>query len=101
MYTIIETTRFSKMVNKIWSADEYDSFLEYIAQNPLAGDVIPNTQGVRKVRWQAQGKGKSGGVRVIYLNFLADGVILLIAIYSKSRQDNISVLQIKEDIKND
>ena len=56
----------------------------------MAGDVIPNADGVRKIRWMAQGKGKRGGARVIYFNVLDDGVIYLIAVYAKSEQSNIS-----------
>lgn len=61
----------------------------------LPGDVIPNAEGVRKVRWSASGAGKRGGVRVIYFNRLDDGQIYLIAIYRKSVRANMTSAEIK------
>ena len=89
MQTVIETPTFQKQADAIWSEDERLDFVTWIARNPLAGDVIPGADGARKVRWAAQAKGKRGGVRVIYFNFMAQGVVCLVAIYAKSDQSNI------------
>ena len=68
-------------------------FGDFAAQNlaliPDAGDIVPGTGGVRKVRWSRPGAGKRGGVRVVYFNRLADGQICLLLIYSKSVRDNV------------
>jgi hypothetical protein len=56
---------------------------------PKAGDVIPASGGIRKVRWSRAGSGKRGGVRIIYFNQLANGEIWLLLIYSKSARENI------------
>jgi hypothetical protein len=64
--TVAETELFLQQAADLWSDGEYDAFVEYIANNPEAGDIIPDTGGVRKVRWRRQGMGKRGGVRVIY-----------------------------------
>lgn len=80
MYTVTETPEFQAQAHRIWSDDELDSFIEWIACNPLSGDVIPGTESARKVRWAAQGKGKRGGARVIYFNMLEDSVIVLLAV---------------------
>ncbi len=71
------------------------AFISWIAQNPQAGDVIPGADGARKVRWAMQGRGKSGGVRVVYFNLSASGFVLLFAIYAKAVRANMSAKEIK------
>src|ERR1700738_736944 len=51
---------------RIRAADERFEFVDFIARNPEAGDLVPASGGVRKVRWGRQGSGKRGGVRIIY-----------------------------------
>ena len=53
MYTIIEHEKFKQKAEQIWTTEERLEFFTYLAQNPLAGDVIPHAQGLRKIRWQA------------------------------------------------
>ena len=98
MQTVIETPIFTKQVDKIWSEDERLSFIDYIVTNPTTGDVIPNSDGARKIRWSMKGSGKRGGVRVIYFNQDAEGVIYLIAIYQKTQKSNITGKEIKKAI---
>ncbi|MGZ5057413.1 MAG: transcriptional regulator, partial [Methylobacter sp.] len=74
------------------------AFISWISQNPLAGDVIPGADGARKVRWSAAGKGKRGGVRVIYFNLVEQDVIVLITLYQKSNQANIQAGDIKKAV---
>jgi hypothetical protein len=64
--TVAETAVFMRQAAEVWSDEERLSFVDFIARNPEAGDVIPETGGVRKVRWGRQGSGKRGSVRVIY-----------------------------------
>lgn len=59
------------------------------------GDVIQDTGGLRKIRWSANGKGKRGGVRVIYYDLTADAQIRLLLIYKKGIQDNLTEKQKK------
>ncbi len=61
MRTVIETPTFQKQAEKLWSEDERLAFIDWIAANPLAGDVIPAANGARKVRWSRAGSGKSAG----------------------------------------
>ncbi|MFI4940712.1 MAG: transcriptional regulator [Burkholderiales bacterium] len=103
MHTIIETPLFTADAKGIWSEDERGEFCVWLTQNPLAGDVIPGSGGCRKVRWSRAGTGKSGGVRVIYFNRLASGVIHLLVIYAKAERGNIPahlLKAIKEEIEN-
>jgi hypothetical protein len=89
MYTIIETPIFSADAKDIWREDERGEFCAWLAQNPLAGDVIPGSGGCRKIRWARAGMGKRGGTRIIYFNRLEDGVIYLLVIYAKAVRGNI------------
>lgn len=95
MRTVIESPTFQKQAEKIWSDDERLEFIDWIARNPLAGDVIPNAEGARKVRWTVKGQGKRGGTRVIYFNLSEQGVIYLLTLYQKSEKENITANEIK------
>ena len=104
MYTIVETPLFSAESRRIWTEDERGEFCAWLAVNPDAGDVIPGSGGCRKLRWTRQGRGKRGGVRVIYFNRLEVGVIWLLVIYAKAVRGNIPahiLKAIKEELDND
>ncbi|CEK10146.1 hypothetical protein [Legionella hackeliae] len=85
----IETPFFTEDVKELLSDEEYAEFQEYLADNPLAGDLIQQTGG-RKVRWSSQGKGKRGGVRIIYYYVTLASQIRLLLIYKKGIQDDLS-----------
>lgn len=89
MYTLIETPKFIELAEKIWAEDERIEFMQWLANNPLSGRVIPGTGGLRKVRWSREHSGKQGGARVIYYNQLEDSEIWLLMIYTKSKFDNL------------
>jgi mRNA-degrading endonuclease RelE of RelBE toxin-antitoxin system len=99
MFTVIETPTFQKQAAKVWSQEERFAFIDWIAQNPNAGDVIPGADGARKVRWTVAGKGKRGGVRVIYFNLSKEEVVLLAAVYAKSDRENMSASEIQRSEK--
>lgn len=67
--TVVETSIFTRRAEKLLSPEERQDLVTFLANAPETGDEIPGTGGVRKVRFAAQGKGKSGGVRVIYYFF--------------------------------
>jgi hypothetical protein len=101
MLTVIETPEFAAWSEKVWSSAEREAFIDWISENPLAGDVIPGASGLRKVRWSRQGSGKRGGARVIYFNRLASGEIVLLLVYAKAKFDNLNadfLLKLKERI---
>jgi hypothetical protein len=64
--------------------------VEFIARNPEAGDVIPETNGVRKIRWTRGGTGKRGGTRVIYFYHNASRPLYLLMVYAKARKEDLS-----------
>lgn len=88
MLTIVETPLFSKLVFDYLTDDEFAEFQFFLAENPEAGDVVPGSGGVRKIRWEQRGMGKSGGARIIYFNRLSSGEIWLLTIYAKAKQEN-------------
>jgi mRNA-degrading endonuclease RelE of RelBE toxin-antitoxin system len=96
MYTVIETPTFQRTAGKLWSDEEREAFIDWIAVNPLAGDVIPGADGARKVRWTRVGSGKSGGTRVIYFNLHEDEIVLLITIYTKAERSTMSPAEINK-----
>jgi hypothetical protein len=98
----IEATAFTKYVYKYLSEAEYIGLQSFLLQQPEAGKVVPGSGGVRKIRWGMSGRGKSGGVRVIYYFKRQDDEIWLLTIYSKSEEENIPahvLRQIAKEIK--
>ena len=87
---------FQKQWPYYWTEEERGEFAAYIAEFPEAGDVVPNSGGIRKVRWKRPGTGKSGGVRVIYFTRITEEEVVLLLIYAKAKTDNISGQQLKE-----
>lgn len=84
MLTIAESSAFTSIRQVYWTEEELGAFCEFLARNPTAGAVIKGTDGCRKVRWSLPGKGKRGGVRVIYFNRLAQHTVWLLTMYSKN-----------------
>lgn len=89
LYTVCETAVFCQKAEEIWTEAEREQFIVWIAANPLSGDVVPGTGGLRKVRWQAKGHGRRGGARIVYYNVLEDGEIYLLMVYTKNKFDDL------------
>lgn len=88
--TVIETPTFQGQADEVWDEDERLGFIAWIAAHPLDGDVIPGSGGARKVRWGVKGRGKRGGVRIIYYDYAADGTLTLVMMYAKNERENVS-----------
>ena len=95
MQTIAETPTFVRQAGELLSESEHAALMVYLASNPLAGDEIVGTGGVRKVRFAARGRGKSGGVRVIYYFYDCDVPLFALYIYAKSEQADMTPQQRK------
>ena len=95
MYTAIETPTYSSKADGILTESEKDAFAVFIARHPTAGAVVRGSGGLRKVRWAQQGRGKSGGVRVIYYHRLQNGEIWLLTIYAKGDRATIPAHELK------
>jgi hypothetical protein len=99
MQTVVETETFADWYQRVWSDEERDAFVDWIAANPKAGRVIPGAAPVRKVRWARDGMGKRGGARVIYFLGRPHGEVVLLLAYAKSKFDNLRpefLLKLKE-----
>jgi RelE toxin of RelE / RelB toxin-antitoxin system len=88
--TLVETQFFVKKAAALWSDAELDDLKDFVACNPLAGDEIPGTGGLRKLRWRRAGMGKRGGARVIYYYYDESAPLYLLMAYSKAAQENPS-----------
>ena len=88
--TVAETPLFSRQAREVRDELERESFIDFIARNPEEGDLIPETGGVRKIRWGRPGSGKRGGSRVIYFYHRRDRPLYLLMVYAKARQENLT-----------
>lgn len=85
----IETSAFSALLEDWLSDEEYRGLQSYLIERPDAGNIVRGSGGIRKLRWAAKGKGKSGGVRVIYYWAKAPEQIYLLTMYGKSERADI------------
>lgn len=90
MITIAETSEYVKRARKLLSENERTELISFLAAHPEAGDIMEGTGGVRKLRWAREGKGKSGGVRVIYFYYNEGMPLYLLTLYGKSEKGNLS-----------
>lgn len=88
--TVAETQAFVRSAEKVWSEQELAELVDHLAHNPEAGDLIPGTGGVRKVRWGRSGSGKQGGVRVIYFYYRPDCPLYLLLAYAKAQATDLT-----------
>lgn len=91
----VETSVFTKQVRKILSDENYRHLQAELVNRPDLGTLIPGSGGLRKMRWGFRGQGKRGGVRVIYYWAVSQESLLMLLIYPKNVQDNLSPAQLK------
>ncbi|MFZ5622220.1 MAG: transcriptional regulator [Pseudomonadota bacterium] len=85
----IEAPLFSRLLGEYLSDDEYAALQWALTQRPEAGAVIPGSGGIRKLRWAGSGRGKRGGLRVIYYWKTRAGEIWLLTLYAKNEAEDI------------
>ncbi len=101
MFSFVETKLFTRLVQEYLSDDEYAQLQQSLIANPEAGAVIPGSGGVRKMRWGVAGRGKRGGLRIIYFLRARHGQIWMLTLYAKNVAENISthvLKRIKDEI---
>ena len=101
LLTFIETKLFTSLVGQYLSDDDYAALQQALADNPDGGAVIRGSGGVRKLRWGLAGRGKRGGIRVIYYLRSRQGEIWMLTLYAKNEVESIPgrvLKKIKEEI---
>ena len=88
--SVVETPEFLSATRRIMDEEERGLLVDYLARNPLAGDIVQGTGGVRKLRWALEGRGKSGGARVIYYFHNSAVPIFALTAYAKNERANLS-----------
>lgn len=88
----IEAPLFTQLLFEYLDDDGYRDIQAHLARDPVAGDLIPGTGGFRKLRWRdpRRGKGKRGGLRIIYYYFIADRQIWFMTVYGKDEVADLS-----------
>ncbi len=84
MISFVETRLFTRLVNEYLSDDDYARLQQTLARSPEQGEIIRGSGGVRKMRWSVAGRGKRGGIRVIYFLRKRQGEIWLLTLYAKN-----------------
>ena len=91
MYVVVEHHAYFKKAQKLMTAEQMNEVVEMVARDPLIGEVMAGTGGIRKFRYAAkEGRGKSAGVRIIYLVVTNKGVIHIIDVFGKNKKTNLS-----------
>ena len=90
LITVKETTIFTRRAEKLLDQEDREELINFLARNPESGDEIEGTGGVRKLRFAAKGKGKSGGVRVIYYFYTDEIPLYALLLYGKNEQDDLT-----------
>lgn len=101
MFTFIESKVFSRLRDTYLTDDDYGRLQEALIADPDSGPVIRGSGGIRKLRWSQPGRGKRGGVRIIYYAKIRDGLVYLLTIYAKNEEETIPahiLRKIKEEL---
>ena len=93
--TFLETSIFTRQITDLISDEELSALKWTLMANPESGDLIRGSGGLRKIRWAGSGRGKRGGLRVIYYWHVPGSTILFLLAYPKNEQDDLTPAQIK------
>src|SRR5580700_11434809 len=93
MITIVEFPAFQSQVGECIQLKEKDALLDFLSRNPEAGTEIIGTGGIRKLRWGGKGKGKRGGLRIIYYFYNLSAPLFLLTVYGKGVQEDLTSKQ--------
>jgi hypothetical protein len=89
VFTFIESSAFQRSLENYLDDDEYAELQQFMMANPLAGSVVRGSGGVRKLRWKRAGKGKRGGIRIIYFVRFQPNELWMLALYAKAKHDTV------------
>ena len=90
-----ETSVFTRQLTELLADDELNALQWALMADPEKGDLIRGSSGLRKLRWAGSGRGKRGGLRIIYYWHVSGSIILFLLAYPKNEQDNLTAAQLK------
>src|SRR6266436_3657256 len=90
-----ETQIFTRRIGSYMDDDEYSRLQTFLADRPDSGKLIRNSGGMRKLRWAGSGRGKRGGLRIIYFWWGSKDRISMLMVYPKNEQDDLTPEQLK------
>ena len=93
--TFSETAVFTRQITSLLSDDELSALQWVLMGNPERGDLIRGSGGLRKIRWAGSGRGKRGGLRIIYYWHVPGSTILFLLAYPKNEQEDLTPAQLK------
>lgn len=96
LITIVELPEYRRQAAKLFLDDERSELIAFLAAHPRAGDLMRGTGGIRKLRWGRQGRGKSGGGRVIYYYHSEQIPLFLLTAFGKNEKTNLSAAERNE-----
>lgn len=96
LMTVAELPEYQRRAEKLLSEDERHNIVSYLAAFPNDGDLIRSTGGVRKLRWGRGGRGKSGGVRLIYYYHSERMPLYLLTVFAKNERADLSRAECNE-----
>ncbi len=103
VFTFIESAVFERLRGLYLDDDEYAELQQFMLQNPEAGRLVRGSGGVRKLRWAPKGRGKRGGLRVIYFVRYQPGEFWMLTVYAKARLKSLPgqvLRQLKKEFEN-
>ena len=92
----VETPIFTRRIQQILSDDDYRLLQRELTERPAGGKIIPGSGGLRKIRWGLPGSGKRGGIRVVYYWWKEPAKIMLLFVFAKNEQDNMTADQLRQ-----
>lgn len=96
LLTFWETNSFTRKVLKVFDDDDIAEIQFFLCENPDFGKIIKGSGGIRKLRWKVAGRGKSGGVRIIYYWLVSRETILFLDLYTKNEKEDLADTELRE-----
>jgi hypothetical protein len=90
LLTVAELPEYQKASARLMGSEERTAIVQFLAARPKAGDLMEGTGGIRKLRWGREGRGKSGGVRMVYYFHSDDMPLYLLTVFAKNERANLS-----------
>lgn len=91
----VETPVFTASLRRLLDDEQYRALQLALVLRPDQGRLIPGSGGLRKLRWGSKGRGKRGGVRIVYYWAVGENVCFMLYIYAKNEQGDLTTAQMR------